>query len=321
MNYKVSNVTLKIMQLKSKPHIRQISSVDLKLLYIFKAVADCGGLSAAESELNLALSTISRHLTDLEQRLGLELCRRGRSGFLLTVEGTKVYQATIELLAATESFRRTVYDMHQSMQGELNVGIFENTSTNPESRIPEALARFHEVAPNVELRLHVAGITTLEQGVLNGQFQLAVLPTNRQHDSIFYDELFDEEMILCVGTRHPWFEADHSNLDWDDLRHQKLAALDYLSPSMMLAHDHGLIRSASGSDQEAVLVMILSGRFVGFLPSHLISYLVQSEKLKGVSKEKFNYKAKYYCARRRSPQMTRVVSAFHEALLSVHKSN
>ena len=69
----------------------QLSDMDLRLLKVFKSVADCGGMAAAEMELNIGTSTVSRHIKDLETRLGLRLCRRGRGGFALTTEGQLVY--------------------------------------------------------------------------------------------------------------------------------------------------------------------------------------------------------------------------------------
>ena len=56
----------------------QLADVDIRLLRIFRVVAEAGGVSAAELELNIGRSTISRHLKDLETRLGVTLCRRGR---------------------------------------------------------------------------------------------------------------------------------------------------------------------------------------------------------------------------------------------------
>ena len=80
----------------------QLADMDLRLLQVFKSVVECGGLSAAELELNIGTSTVSRHLKDLETRLGLTLCRRGRAGFALTLEGQRVYDETLRLLV--ESF-------------------------------------------------------------------------------------------------------------------------------------------------------------------------------------------------------------------------
>ena len=59
----------------------QVADMDLRLLQVFKSVVECGGMAAAELELNIGTSTVSRHVKDLEARLGLTLCRRGRAGF------------------------------------------------------------------------------------------------------------------------------------------------------------------------------------------------------------------------------------------------
>ena len=80
---------------------------------------EAGGISAAELELNIGRSTISRHIKDLETRLGVTLCRRGRAGFSLTDEGKRVYEATLRLLTAINDFRSEVNEIHQEMTGKL----------------------------------------------------------------------------------------------------------------------------------------------------------------------------------------------------------
>ena len=75
------------------PHLTE---TDLRLLRIFRAVAEAGGLTAAETQLGMERSTISRHLLALETRLGSRLCFRGPSGFELTDFGRKALQASIE---------------------------------------------------------------------------------------------------------------------------------------------------------------------------------------------------------------------------------
>ena len=65
------------MQVKNVVIPRQLGDADLRLLRVFKSVVECGGMMSAELELNIAVSTISRHIKDLETRLGLVLCRCG----------------------------------------------------------------------------------------------------------------------------------------------------------------------------------------------------------------------------------------------------
>ena len=74
--------------------LNQVSDFELRLLRVFKVVVESGGFSAAESALGITKSAISQHMSDLEKRLGLRLCQRGRSGFALTDEGAEVLLAT-----------------------------------------------------------------------------------------------------------------------------------------------------------------------------------------------------------------------------------
>lgn len=234
----------------------RIADTDLRLLRLFKVVADCGGLAAAKIELNLSLSSVSRQLSELEDRLGLVLCKRGRGGFSLTTEGIEVYRATERLLAATEWFRNSIHSLHHSLSGEIDVGLFENTSTHPDACMPAAISLFADVAPDARVNLHVGSITRIEQGVLGGQFALGLLPTTRRHESLHYDPLFNETMHLYVGKTHPLFSGCRPDLNWDDIRGLRLAALAYQSPNLTLMHERQLQRAASASDQEAVLLLL-----------------------------------------------------------------
>ncbi len=83
----------------------QLQDMDLRLLRVYKAIVESGGFSAAQVELNVSRSTISASMSDLETRLGLKLCKRGRSGFSLTSAGSQVYDTTLQLLNSMDVFR------------------------------------------------------------------------------------------------------------------------------------------------------------------------------------------------------------------------
>jgi DNA-binding transcriptional LysR family regulator len=306
------------MQSKARALLGRLTDIDLRLLRVFKAVADCGGMAAAELELNIAMSTISRHVKDLEERLGLVLCRRGRSGFALTAEGEKVYAAAEQLLSATESFRGSLHDIHRGLGGELHVAMFEKTATNPNARIAEAVALFHQEASEVSLHLHVGTIVMIERGVMSGQFQLGIVPEHRRSESLVYDELFDESMGLYAGRGHPWFRPRRPAPGWTDLREQPLAALGYHSPNMMLAHERRLERQATASDQEAVATLVLSGCFVGFLPDHYADSFVRTGRMHAVAPQTLHYRCRFSCMHRRAPSLSRAAERFRAALVSAH---
>ena len=297
----------------------QLSDMDLRLLQVFKTVVECGGMSAAELELNIGTSTVSRHVKDLETRLGLTLCRRGRAGFALTAESQRVYDETLRLLAAMDGFRASVHDIHQSMGGQLAVAVFDKTASNPQAHIHQAIARFCQAAPNVRLHLHVGSIQQIEHGVMDGSFAVGVIPEHRASATLRYERLFDETMYLYCGGDHALFEAADTPMDWASLRRRSdFAGLGYHSPNMELAHAERLPRSATGFEQEAIATLILSGQFLGFLPDHYADSFVQRGQMRAVNPGLLHYRCDFVSVLRRSPQPSRAAKLFHDSLLAAH---
>lgn len=303
---------------KRRAVLGQLSDMDLRLLQVFKSVVDCGGMSAAELELNIGASTVSRHVKDLETRLGLVLCRRGRAGFALTAEGKRVYDETLRLLASVEGFRNSIDDIHSRMGGQLAVAVFDKTASNPEARIGEAIALFTELAPEVSLQMHVASINAIERGVIDGSYQVGIIPTHRNSLSLLYANLFGETMLLYCGARHPLFNADHGALTWEGLQTYHFAGLGYHSPNMALSHSAGLPRKATGFDQEAIAMLIVSGKFLGFLPDHYAEAFERRGQMQAVQPALFRYACQFASLVRRSPQPSRATQAFHECLVKAH---
>ena len=306
------------MQVKNKAVLGQISDMDLRLLRVFRAVVDCGGMAAAELELNIGTSTVSRHVKDLETRLGLTLCRRGRAGFALTAEGEKIYAQTAQLLAATDAFRSGVDEIHQRMGGALNVAMFDKTASNPQSRIAQAIALFTQQAPDVALNLHVGTMTAIERGVLDGQYQIGIIPGHRSSDALEYAELFDETMLLYGGADHPLMNTDPKVLDWDSLRAYPFAGLGYHSPNMEISQRERLPRSATGFDQESIATLILSGQVLGFLPDHYAHAFVASGHMRAVNPDLFRYDCEFFAITRRSPELARSTRALLACLQDAH---
>lgn len=309
------------MQVRNPKHralLGQLSDMDLRLLRVFKVVVQCGGMAAAELELNIGISTISRHVKDLETRLGLVLCRRGRAGFTLTPEGQTVYEETLRLLVSLEAFRARVDGIHDRMGGELQVAMFDKTATNPAARVAEAIRRFTEAAPEVVLNLHVASIQEIERGVIDGSYQIGIIPEHRSSGSLVYTELFEERMLLYCGAGHPLFGAAHDKLNWDGIREHAFAGLGFHSPNLKLTHRARLTRSATASDQESVATLILSGKFLGFLPDHYAESFERAGRMQAIAPRRFHYRCRFVSLFRRSPQPSRAALLFQECLGAAH---
>ena len=306
---------------KSHAVLGQIGDIDLRLLRVFKAVVECGGMAAAELELNIGTSTVSRHVKDLETRLGLSLCRRGRAGFALTLEGERIYAETLRLLASTDAFRHSVDDIHQRMGGQLHVAVFDKTASNPAARIAQAIALFRRQAPDVALNLHVDSINQIERGVIDGLFQVGVIPAHRHSDTLAYDDLFGETVLLYAGAAHPLSATGGAGLDWAGLQSWPFAGLGYHSPNMEISHRERLVRAATGFDQESVATLILSGEFLGFLPDHYAASFVAAGQMRPIAPALFRYDCTFVGITRRSLTPSRVTLAFQQCLVLAHEND
>jgi DNA-binding transcriptional LysR family regulator len=306
------------MNVISRAALGHISDMDLRLLRVFRAVVDCGGMAAAELELNIGASTVSRHIKDLETRLGLCLCRRGRAGFALTPEGEKIYEETTRLLAATDAFRAGVDEIHHRMGGQFNLAVFDKTVSNPACHIAQAIALFARQAPDVGLNLHVATLNAIERGVLDGQYHMGIIPGHRSSGALRYTHLFDETMQLYCGNTHALFGVDKQVASWDSLRTHAFAGLGYHSPNMEISQSQRLLRKATGFDQESIATLILSGQFLGFLPDHYAQSFVRAGQMRAVNPQLLRYECQFFSITRHSPTPARAARAFEECLQKAH---
>lgn len=296
----------------------QLSDIDIRRLRVFRIVAEAGGISAAELELNIGRSTISTHIKDLEIRLGVTLCHRGRGGFALTDEGQQIYQATLRLQGALDEFRTEVSDVHQRMTGHISLALFDKIASNPNASVGKAFQLFDDLAPEMSMDVYVEPLNEIEQGVMEGRFQIGLIPAHRKSSSLDYTPLFDEQMYLYCGESHAFYDHVESTITTRDILACKYAGLGYHSPNMELGRKLGLIRDATVYDQEAIVHLLLSGRYIGYLPDHYAKPFVEEGLIKIIKSDVFQYRCEFLAITRHSPKPSRAVQLFMECLEKAH---
>jgi DNA-binding transcriptional LysR family regulator len=296
--------------------LAQVSDFDIRLLRIFRSVVECGGFSAAESALGIGRSAISQQMSDLEQRLGLRLCQRGRAGFALTEEGREVYQSSLQLLTALESFRTEVNGLHQHLRGELNIGLTDNLVTVPHMRITHALARLKERGPEVRIQIRMTPPTEVEQGVLDGSLHVGVVPQASALAGLEYQPLYSERSQLYCAVGHPLFYLDDSELQDTRLHAQDAIAPTFRLPPEAQACYQMLNCTASASDREGMAFLILTGRYIGYLPDHYAQQWLQQGRLRVLKPNSCFYEVSLAAVTRKGRRPHLVLESFLEALAS-----
>jgi LysR family transcriptional regulator, transcriptional activator for bauABCD operon len=293
----------------------QVTDFDLRLLRVFRAVSECGGFAAAEGELGISRSAISLHMGDLERRLGLRLCRRGRGGFALTDEGREVLEATETLLAGLEAFRTEVNALHETLRGEFHIGVTDNLVSLPKMRITHALAALKARGPEVRLRMHMDPPGEIARAVLDGRLQLGVVPDVDLSSSLERRPLYAETSRLYCSDDHPLFTTAAQGPP-PDLASWDAVLPGYPLPEAGRRQQARLGATATASDREGVAFLILTGAYLGFLPDHQAAAWVAAGRLRVLWPDDCVYLTPFVTIMRRDRRPNRVLEAFIEALES-----
>ncbi|WP_018151782.1 LysR family transcriptional regulator [Leeia oryzae] len=274
--------------------LRNLFDVDLKLLRVFCTIVEAGGFTAAQTVLNTGLPRLSTMIRDLEVRLGTTLCQRGRQGFQLTEEGLATYEAAKALFSDIDRFRNRVAVLSGRPTTHLSIGFVDGLYTLPGEPMAKALAALNEQLPDTHITLHVMRPDELERAVIEERLQIAIGAFHHHLSGLIYQPLFTELQDLYCSTEHPLGAMAGQNIPLEDV-----CKADYVERGYMLeSHKPVLInfkRSATAFSMEAILMMLLSGKYIGYLPTHLTSRWVETGRLRPLNTDAFSYSSLFSC--------------------------
>lgn len=298
--------------------LRSIADVDLRLLRVFDTVARSGGFAAAQSALNVSQANISMQMKQLEERLGVTLCHRGRSGFWLTEEGKTVLEACRVLFRSLDEFRSVVSSASGTISGRLHLSVVDNAVFNDGFHLPQTIRRFKEKSRNSELVIHVAATNDVEQMVLDGSCDLGIgfFPARRQ--GLKYHPVFSARMNLYCGASHPLFARAPHDLQLEDVLIEEHAARAYVSSAQLPVFERKLTVGASAANIEGLLMLILSGKYTGYLPEHYANLWTQTDSIRPILPKALGYHCLYELATKPQQQRSDLLELFVATLQEQH---
>lgn len=271
----------------------QLADTDIRTLRVFKTVVECAGFTLAAVELNVTRSAVSLAMADLEQRLSLRLCERGRSGFAMTTEGREVYRQTQKLLVALDEFRSGINLIHFHLKGELNIGITDGLVTMPQMRITNALAQLNILGPDVQINIQMIPPKEIENGVLDGHLHTGIIPVLKTIAGLNYSALYDEKSSLYCSKDHQLFNVNDKNISNLRLKDFNAVVPSYAQTAEISALHQRLNPLATSTDREGVAFLILTGRYLGYLPDHYAKRWVTEGKMRAILPHKMTYQTHF----------------------------
>ena len=121
-------------------------------LEAFVAVVETGSFTAAAERLEGDKSAISRRISALEERLGVQLLRRTTRSLNLTDSGAGFYQRASQVLSDLEEAESAVAQEHGELRGRLPLSLPLSFSVR---HMGTPIAEFNAQHPQVEFDLEI----------------------------------------------------------------------------------------------------------------------------------------------------------------------
>jgi DNA-binding transcriptional LysR family regulator len=174
---------------------------DLRQLEIFCKVVELGSFSKAADAVFLAQASVSERIANLEKMVGAKLLDRLGRQVVPTKAGDLLYKHAVLLLDMKRTASLKMEAFLGVKQGEIHMG----GSTIPgEYILPKVIGGFNEKYPSISVVLTIADTSEIERRVLEGHLELGVIGSEGSQDSLTYQELWKDELVLAIPANHRW---------------------------------------------------------------------------------------------------------------------
>ncbi len=190
--------------------------ITIKQVEAFYWVGTLGSFSAASNRLNVAQSTVSKRIQELEWSLKAPLFNRDKRGGGLTTRGVEMLEMAGEMLSIQERIEAAAVG-GPLLRGPVHIGVTEFASV---VWLSEVLSSVRALYPSLSLSIHVEPETAIAEHFADGALDLVIAPVLDDDGGAEEVELEDIEMR--------WMCAPHFNTGREPLPAVRLRDLPLL---------------------------------------------------------------------------------------------
>jgi LysR family transcriptional regulator, hydrogen peroxide-inducible genes activator len=244
---------------ETMPNIRQLE-------YLV-AIAETLNFRRAAERTNTTQPTLSEQLKVLEQRLGVQLVERSRSGVMMTSVGAQVVDIARRMLRDADEIRALTAIGGSELSGLLRLGL---PPTIGPYLLPTFVPTLHTHFPDLKLYIREEPPRALSRALQDGALDaiITLLPVAGADFNCV--PLFREPLHLVVAVDHPL--AKQSVVQRSDLRGQDVLTLGPIHQLhevvLALCDEFGarLRHDFEGTSLDTLREMVVMGLGITFLP-------------------------------------------------------
>lgn len=189
---------------------------DLRALRFVLAAAEQTSFSSAAVALGIEVSSVSRHIRDFEDKIGVSLFERTTSGVHLTDAGSRFLDDIIPVLQMVEAVLQRASAAGRVEEGTVRIGII---TTLAGGFLRELISSYRQCYPGVRLDIFDGGRRDHLRAIRSRQIDVAFFTGNAPIDGCDVEEFWRERVHVAMAVEHPLAGSDV--LDWPQLRDER----------------------------------------------------------------------------------------------------
>ncbi len=165
-------------------------------LSFFQQMATRASLTEVARHLGLSLPAVSKRLSQLEQRLGVQLLQRTTRRLSLTPEGVLYLEGGRPILRQLDELESALGTRQPTLHGRLRINATLGFGRRHLAQVVSAFARLH---PELEVSLE---LSSQPMSLLDDQFDLGVFMGEPPDSRLIAVRLLENPRVLCAAPRY-----------------------------------------------------------------------------------------------------------------------
>ena len=172
----------------------------LNSLLVFQEVAKHKSFSKAAEGLFNSQPGVTKHIRNLELKVGMGLIQRGKGGFALTDAGKILFKYTQRISSHLMEIENVLGSLQKDYHGLLKIGTTESYS---KCLMPKLLSGFQTSFPSIKIALDVGNSEEIEKSLLVYKNDLGLIGETKKSSKFESIPFLKEELVLIVSPMHP----------------------------------------------------------------------------------------------------------------------
>ncbi|MEQ8442616.1 MAG: LysR family transcriptional regulator [Alphaproteobacteria bacterium] len=176
--------------------VRRLQIDDLRTIQIFASVVESQSFSKTAHILGITPSTVSKHISQMEERLGTQLVNRTTRRISISNNGMSFYYRCVAILREMEAAEEELFQLSQEPMGVLRV----TAPTGLASRhISPRLPEFMEKYPKIDLDFMLTSRTLdmVQEGI-----DLSIRITSMDQTGMRAEMLAPNRRVICASPAY-----------------------------------------------------------------------------------------------------------------------